>query len=87
VDAAARGIGFQVPKTIRRAGVETETAVNAAGIVLENGILAWDGLRGGHGLAAFDVSTKGSLEEQVSTGNGENESRNSGFPWRRITDW
>jgi hypothetical protein len=80
VDAAARGIGFQVPKTIRRAGVETETAVNAAGIVLENGILAWDGLSGGHGLAAFDVSTKGSPEEQVSTETGKTRAEIPSFP-------
>jgi hypothetical protein len=73
MDAAARGIGFQVPKAIRRAGVETQTAVNATGIVLENGILAWDGLRGGHGLAVSDVSPKGSLGRVCKQRSGDNK--------------
>ena len=49
VDAAARRIGFEIPEPVGRAGAEAEAAVNAAGVVLVDGIEAWDGRRG-HGF-------------------------------------
>src|SRR5882724_6994014 len=62
VNAAARGIGFEIPEAVGGAGVQAETAVDAAGIVLVDGSRAGDGGRG-HGsvigvrLSAKDDST------------------------------
>ncbi len=51
VDAAARGIGFEVPEPVGGAGVEAEAAVDTAGVVLVDGSQAGDGRRG-HGLGS-----------------------------------
>jgi hypothetical protein len=56
VDAAARRIGFEVPEAIGGAGIEAEPAVNAASVVLVDGVEARDG-RQGHDWAV-------SLEER-----------------------
>jgi len=48
MDAAARRIGLEVPQAVGGAGVETEAAVNATGIVFVNESLAGDS-RAGHG--------------------------------------
>jgi len=50
VDAAARGIGFEIPEAVGGAGVETKTAVDAASVVLVDGVEAGDERRG-HGWA------------------------------------
>jgi hypothetical protein len=43
VDAAAGGIGFEIPEAVGGAGVEAKAAVDAAGVVLVRGNLAGDG--------------------------------------------
>ncbi len=48
VDAAARGIRFEIPEAVSGASVQAETAVDAAGVVLVDGSRAGDGERG-HG--------------------------------------
>lgn len=48
VDAAARRVSLQIPKTIGGAGVETDAAVDAAGEIFVRGILAGDWGSGGH---------------------------------------
>jgi hypothetical protein len=57
VDAAARRIGFEIPKTIRGARVEAEAAVNATGVVFVGGRGAGNGLPSGH-VAANRQSEK-----------------------------
>ncbi|MCU1316027.1 MAG: hypothetical protein JWN63_1349 [Candidatus Acidoferrum typicum] len=46
MDAAAWRIGFEVPEAEGGTGVEAEAAVDAAGVVLVDGVEAWDGRRG-----------------------------------------
>lgn len=53
VDAAARGIGLEIPKAVGGARVQAQAAMDAAGIVLVGRIEAGDG-RCGHGLACYD---------------------------------
>src|ERR1700704_5788636 len=48
VDAAPRRIGFEIPEAVGGAGVETETAVDAASVVFIDGSRTGDGERG-HG--------------------------------------
>ena len=43
MDAAARGIGLEIPEAVGGAGVEAKAAVDAAGVVLVRGNLAGDG--------------------------------------------
>jgi hypothetical protein len=43
VDAAAGGIGFEIPEAVGRTGIEAKAAVDAAGVVLVRGNLAGDG--------------------------------------------
>ena len=50
MDAAARGIGFQVPEAIGGARVEAQAAVDAAGVVFVSGNLAGNGWRVVHDL-------------------------------------
>jgi hypothetical protein len=50
VDAAARGISFEIPETISGTGVQAEAAVDASGVVLVGRMEAGDG-RQGHGWA------------------------------------
>jgi hypothetical protein len=38
MDAAARRVGFEIPEPVRRARVETQTAVNAASVVFVDGM-------------------------------------------------
>jgi len=46
VDAAAGGIGFEIPEAVGWAGVEAKAAVDAASVVLVDGSLAGHGGRG-----------------------------------------
>ena len=48
VNAAAGRVSLKIPKAIGGAGVETDTAVDAAGEVFVRGILAGDRGRGCH---------------------------------------
>lgn len=48
VDAAAGRVSLKIPKAIGGAGVEANSAVDAAREVFVRGILAGDGERGGH---------------------------------------
>jgi len=53
VDAAARGIGFEIPEPVGGAGVEAQAAVDAAGIVLVDRVEARDGRRW-HGWVGYE---------------------------------
>ena len=55
VDAAAWGIGFEIPEAVGGAGVEAEAAVDAAGVVLVGRGWPGDGC-GGHGLLRIDLN-------------------------------
>ena len=45
VDAAAGGIGFEVPKAVGGAGAQAKAAVHTTGVVLVRGIQTRDGRR------------------------------------------
>ena len=55
VNAAAGGVGFEVPESVGGAGVEAEAAVDAAGVVLVDGVLAWDGRSSGRWLGGHEL--------------------------------
>jgi hypothetical protein len=63
VDAAAGRIGLEVPQAIGGAGVEAESAMDAAGVVLVGWVEAGDGRRCHDQVCGTMIRPRGQLAE------------------------